>query len=260
MLHDARLKTLFSQIVPGVPLPAEPDDAESQVQPASIDLTMGNIYLPGVDRDELGGWATPRGEHSLLQGQTAVITTRETVKIPREFAAIGFPPTRLSNNGILMTNPGHVDPGYQGKLSFTVINMGRAPYELRKGDRVVTLVVFELTGVPDRDYAMRNPALVGHSEVTAERLERLAPDMLNVDERINIAVSSEEHKTRRFSIWVPLALAAVVAVGTIFGPLVNERLSGVGQLENRIELLEREEDVDDLERRLDELERAVGNR
>src|SRR5688572_5276125 len=138
MLRDADLKSLYTSVV-GRPLPDDPDAPDSPVQPASIDLVIGNIYVPDTRADDLGGVATPRDDYCLGAGETAVVTTQEQLTMPTDVGAIGFPPSSVSENGILTTNPGHIDPGYRGVLSLTVINMGRRSYDLKRGARILTL-------------------------------------------------------------------------------------------------------------------------
>jgi deoxycytidine triphosphate deaminase len=108
-------------IVVGVYPQADWYSKDSPVQPSSIDLHIGSIYLPGVDSNAPGGVPRPKTEHILKPGRTAVVLTREEFKLPGHIAGIGFPPSHISFQGILMTNPGHVDPGYSGPMRFTVI-------------------------------------------------------------------------------------------------------------------------------------------
>lgn len=215
MLNDAELKRLFETLLPGEPKPG--DGKGSAVQPASIDLSIGQIYIPDVEPEKLGGVEKPLTEtFSLKAGHTAVVTTREKLHVPPTHGAIGFPPTTISNNAILMTNPGHVDPGYEGYLTFTVINMGREPFPLTPGDRIVTMLFFRLEpGRPDRDYAERleDAGVTPGPAVTEERMSRLAPDMLDIEERVRQKTESAEAETRRLSIKVPLVLAIVVGAG-----------------------------------------------
>src|SRR5580658_9219122 len=108
-------------------------DKDSPVQPSSIDLHIGSILLPGTKLGMDGSEERPLSTRSLGPGETAIITTLETLNLPSNVAAIGFPPSSVSKQGLLMTNPGHVDPGYVGPMHFTVINMGREEFSLRKG-------------------------------------------------------------------------------------------------------------------------------
>jgi dCTP deaminase len=142
-------------------------DDTSVVQPASVDLHVGKIYRPGGQGDSLGN---PVGLDSwiLESGQTAVIRTRESVQLSREHAGIGFPPSRVSVNGILMANPGHLDPGYRGPLHLTVINMARDPYQFRAGDLIVTLLIFKIAK-PVADFTDRYHGLSFRADIRSAK-------------------------------------------------------------------------------------------
>ena len=110
---------------------------DSAIQASSLDLHIGQIYLP----EEEG---KPKYKYCLKPGQTVVIRTREVLDFPNDIAAIGFPPSTMSGKGILTTNPGHIDPGYRGVFHITLINMGKNTYPLEKDKTIVTLLLFEL--------------------------------------------------------------------------------------------------------------------
>ena len=159
-----------------------------------------------------------------------------------------------------MTNPGHVDPGFKGRLTFTVINMGRQPFELRPGARIVTILFFRLDRRPDKDYEERRTSsgpTPMPEPVTRGRMDRLAPDMLDVDRRVKAITDDAESKTRRLAIWVPLALALVVGAGTIIAPIVSNLLSQNADLQRRVSVLEDRKNQEEIQKRLDQLEQQV---
>ena len=261
----------------------------STVQPSSVDLHVGAVYAPPEDREPLGAAPVPLGEYTLHPGQTAVVTTLEVMNLPSDIAAFGFPPTALSGRAILMTNPGHVDPGYQGHLSFTLINMGREPFTVSAGrggvgpTPVVTLLFVKLSEPVEQDYHQRRnpgtetaqtPRTIGanvSSGPSSEDLHRLGRDFLDVTERAreaaervidredikirheDIKIRHEDIKIRRRQIWVPL-LAAFVAAGLGFGGSVLKSHNDIKDLEARITRVSAELQIDD---RLDSLEDIV---
>lgn len=84
-----------ARYVEGVALPVDPADRyskDSPVQASSIDLHIGNVYLPGEKPTNLGGAQNPKHDHSLRTGETAVVTTMETLHLPNNIAGFGFPP------------------------------------------------------------------------------------------------------------------------------------------------------------------------
>lgn len=126
----------------------------SAVQPASIDLHVGEIYVPGSTPEQQGGVKHPMTKHAIGPGETAVIRTKEALKIPGDIAAFGFPPDSVSSMGILMTNPGHIDPGFEGKLKFTLINMSKKSFPV-SADEVIATLLFIKIEQATKDYQQR---------------------------------------------------------------------------------------------------------
>lgn len=153
---------------------------ESPVQPCSVDLHVGEVFVPAAEPGAQGSEGQGIDQLDLEPGHTAVIATLEELKLPSTIGALGSPPTRVSfNHGLLMVNPGHIDPGFAGKLRLIVINMGRKPVRLKRNQPIVTLVFFELSAQPRRTYLARTQGPVVRQTV----LDQLSPDFLNVEER-----------------------------------------------------------------------------
>src|SRR5437016_2765094 len=115
LLRDDEIQALItdthSPLLKNFTPPQDWHAADSLVQPSSLDLHVGDIIVPGVARCQPGSVQKPRASYVLATGETVVVVTRETITMPSKVAAFGFPPTRISNRAVLMTNPGHIDPG-----------------------------------------------------------------------------------------------------------------------------------------------------
>ena len=149
LLNDEQIVALLEadpSLLTNYEKPSDRYSKKSLVQPASLDLSMGEIYIPPEDNqlikpdEELD----PHSELTLKPGQTAIVTTLEAIRLPSHIAAFGFPPTTVSAKAILMTNPGHMDPGFSGHLAFTLINMGREDYPLVEGRKLVSLLLVRM--------------------------------------------------------------------------------------------------------------------
>jgi deoxycytidine triphosphate deaminase len=223
---------------------AERYDSDAPVQPCSIDLSVGNIYVPGAESGELGSEGMPRDGLVLDPGKTAVIETQEQCHLPDKIGAIGFPPNSVSSKGILMTNPGHVDPGYDGSMSFTVINMGQEPFTLLRGRKIVTLLFFELGKASERDLSKREHPRDG----IEAQLAVLSHDFLDITARVKKAVTSEERKTQRLAIIAPIVIGLLTLIGAalVFHGEIRDlkaqadALGDVQRLERRVQTLEHE--------------------
>jgi dCTP deaminase len=214
ILSDEKLRArIEGQKDPLVQPPPPPEftdwfSKDSPVQPSSLDFHIGEIYVPGRPPDQAGKPASVADRYVLSSGQTVVIQTLEKISLPPELAGFGFPPSRISSQGILLTNPGHIDPGYEGHLHLTAINMARESFEFRKGDVIATVVIAELGATPKADFRARYGTL-SPSHVTQDQLDRLAPDFANVEERAQ-QIAEKAVKTADISIKRAQNRAAVI--------------------------------------------------
>ena len=233
---------------------------DSPVQPSSLDLHIGNIYVPGHPPDQAGNPTFFADRYVLGCGQTVVIRTLEKISLPSELAGFGFPPSRISSQGILLTNPGHIDPGYEGHLHLTAINMAKEPFEFRRGDVIATVVIAELGTAPKADFRARYGDF-SPSHVSQDQLNRLSPDFANVEERAQ-QIAEDAVKTADISIKRAQNRAAaigvvVTALLTIFTLYWNSQ-SKVDLLnQNEATMEKRFDDKLSNDKRITELEQQV---
>lgn len=225
LLTDAELRDhlLKGELVHNVQL--------ANVKGCTVDLTVGAIVVPGSKIGTLGSTTKPRTEWTLKQGATAVVRTAETFCLDGSHSAVVFPASSVSLKGLLMTNPGHVDPNYSGHLHLTVINMGREPFPLKIGDRLLRTMVFEL----HRSTAM---TVSGSDPLGEELLERLSPDFLDVNERVDAAakkaIDAADRRTALRQAVMPVTVAIVTAaltVGTSYFSLKDKFDERIARLE-----------------------------
>jgi dCTP deaminase len=209
LLKDDQLKDLYTgakPVITGITVPKSWTEAASPVQPSSIDLHIGKVSLPAERTSQKPDDVTD-GRYRLQPGQTAIVTTHEDLHMPPNLAAIGFPPSHISVQGLLMTNPGHVDPGYDGKMHLTVINMGRDSIELRIDDTIVTVLFFELDGSVTADYRVRNPKAPPSPDVN-----RLSRDFVNVENRAKKIAKDAVLRAGLYGVLVAAALTIATQI------------------------------------------------
>jgi deoxycytidine triphosphate deaminase len=189
---------------------------KSSIQACSVDLHIGRIQIPSeTGQEHVREFSRSGDDHFLETGQTAVLTTIETLNMPANIAGFGFPPSKVSIKGLLMTNPGHVDPGYNGPMHFTVINMGRTAYSLRIDDPICTILFFELDSCVEADWHQRRGAATNTSSSTPrsnglddQDVNRLAKDFVDVEKRAKIIAKDAVRKAQ----WTAGVLAALVSI------------------------------------------------
>ena len=123
---------------------------EECIEACSYDLRIGTIIQGGrVTRDTDG--AVDRG-FEVLPGEIVTIITLEEIRLPARVAGIAFAMNRWSSQGLLVLNPGHIDPGFAGPLSVKALNLRKTPITLRFHNPIFTILFFELAGDTDLPY------------------------------------------------------------------------------------------------------------
>ncbi|WP_185640958.1 MULTISPECIES: dCTP deaminase domain-containing protein [unclassified Burkholderia] len=207
----------------------DPKRIDDYIKRGSIDLTIGNIFVPEKKPHEAGGVKRPRQALSLNQGETALIVTAESLTLSDGRIGMASLPASLSTRGALATNPGMVDPGWNGELHVTIINMSNEPLLLKKGDRVLRVIVFDVGYRISGAYSGAKTDMRGV-------LETLSTDFMNFSGRIKAEVARQDVRGRWFQAAVPI----IVAIG---GALVAY-LSVVKSTNDKIEQLASQ--IDDL--------------
>jgi deoxycytidine triphosphate deaminase len=115
-----------------------PFDPEA-VNPASYDISLGDeVIIYRSDRDNSRHeWNLSNGGSLMLHpNERAIVVTRETIKTPNDVAITVRLKSSLARQMIVSPMGLFIDPGYSGKITFCLINMGYEPYELRFARRV----------------------------------------------------------------------------------------------------------------------------
>jgi len=143
-------------------------DVDQQVQPASVDLRLGERFLEfqrtnipcihPTEADEVGEYVTETtvtaGDEFILHpGDFVLGTTTERVEIPDDLVAHVEGRSSLGRLAIVVhATAGLCDPGYHGQITLELSNLGTAPVALSPGMRVSQLTFTELTSPADRPY------------------------------------------------------------------------------------------------------------
>ncbi len=79
----------------------------------------------------------------LAPGARALVPTGLVIELPRGYEAQVRPRSGLAlNSGIAVLNsPGTIDSDYRGEVGVVLANLGHAPFEIRRGERIAQLVV-----------------------------------------------------------------------------------------------------------------------
>jgi dUTP pyrophosphatase len=85
----------------------------------------------------------PQHPLRLAPGARALVPTGLIIELPQGYEAQVRPRSGLAlNYGIAVLNsPGTIDSDYRGEIGVVLANLGHAPFEIRRGERIAQLVV-----------------------------------------------------------------------------------------------------------------------
>lgn len=110
---------------------------------ASYDLQLGEEVLVTPDREPK---RLEKGQAlNIDSGQFAVLTTEEVLEIPGNLLGLITIRFRYKSKGLVNISGFHVDPGFHGKLVFSVYNAGPTTVTLRRGERVFSIFLAEIS-------------------------------------------------------------------------------------------------------------------
>ena len=105
------------------------------------------LPLPAYQSDEAAGMdllaAVDEGEPLVLApGERELVPTGLVLELPRGMEAQIRPRSGLAlRHGITVLNsPGTIDSDYRGEVKVLLINLGDAPWEIQRGERIAQLV------------------------------------------------------------------------------------------------------------------------
>ncbi|AOW80656.1 MAG: dCTP deaminase [Halobacteriota archaeon] len=144
------------------------DDPALQIQPASVDVRLGEEFLefqrtniPSIHpqrenqvSDYVSETNVAEGEEFILHpGDFVLATTKERVEIPSDLVAQVEGRSSLGRLAVIThATAGFVDPGFRGRITLELSNLGTAPVALSPGMRIAQLVFTELTSPAREPY------------------------------------------------------------------------------------------------------------
>ena len=143
-------------------------------------------------------------------GQFAFLLSLQSVKIPDD--VMGFISLRsgLKFRGLINVSGFHVDPGFEGKLIYSVFNAGPSSFSIGLGDPLFKLWLADLDGDVSSDYVLSK-------EPQAESPNSLVSDVaksVSSVQQMDARVKSLETK---YNISIGVLVAIPVLVGLFFG-------------------------------------------
>jgi len=134
-----------------------------------------DIPLPSYETEGSSGMdlrAAVQERVTLNPGEIRLIPTGIAVAVPPGYEAQIRPRSGLAlKHGIGMVNsPGTIDSDYRGEIGLVMINWGKEPFTISRGDRIAQMLITrvyraEIREVDDLDCTSRGEGGFGHSGI-----------------------------------------------------------------------------------------------
>lgn len=166
----------------------------------SYDLRLGDeAYLSS---EKLLTKLTGRQDSIVIQpGEFALLMTHEKVNIPLDHVAFISLRFRYALKGLVNISGFHVDPGYSGKIVFSVYNAGPNPVVMRYLDKVFMIVFACL----DEKVEPRPP-----SEFSD--IERLRADWISAVKGPSVSLTKLNKRVERLTQIVNVLISVMISV------------------------------------------------
>ena len=166
----------------------DPLKDEQQIQPSSVDMRLGDEfkvfkvirkpYIDPKDEEDIAEYmessTVPEGEAFIIHpNEFALATTQEYVKVPDDLVARVEGRSSMGRLGVTMhVTAGYVDPGFEGRITLEISNIGAMPVALYPGQRVCQLVFETMTTPAELPY--------GHPKRNSKYMKQLKPESRRV--------------------------------------------------------------------------------
>lgn len=151
-------------------------------------------------------------------GQFAFLVTKENVSVPNDALAFLSMKARTKFSGLINISGFHVDPGYRGKLLFSVLNVGPKPLHMQAGQPLFLIWYANLDGATKnirqrQGFSEIEPELINHISGEILSLQSLSDRQSELDKELirqKTKVDFFFHVTRVVAITVGLGIAGTI--------------------------------------------------
>lgn len=124
---------------------------KANLEACSYDLRIGTIFKNGQIINE--NHPDANRQFDIQPGEIINLFTWEEIKLSSKIMATVFARNAESSfKSLLVLNPGHIDPGFQGLITIKAINLGKDPLSIQRGQKILTIIFEEMPNVTTSPY------------------------------------------------------------------------------------------------------------
>lgn len=190
------------------------DAIKENLRACSYDLRIGTIFKDGQVIN--GNHPDANLQIIIKPGEIISMLTLEEVKLPNNVMASVFPINAQSSRGLLVLNPGHIDPGFQGAISVKVLNLRKVDLALSRKAPIFTIIFEELpksTASPYSTNVTREQREREHNEKDVELAPRNIAELISLGNAIYPTRQEvREIVLQHWTTWLTLILTFIAAL------------------------------------------------
>ncbi|MBY4678089.1 dCTP deaminase domain-containing protein [Marinobacterium arenosum] len=153
-------------------------------------------------------------------GQFGFLLTKESVLMPDDAMAFISMKSKLKFRGLINVSGFHVDPGFQGRLIFSVFNAGPKPLHIKSGDDLFLMWFADLDRVTERKKNSEplesiNSDLINGISGEIQSAHSLSERIAEIDKDINDKVEKLDKKVFKYSVLIGSLAGFLFSAGMI---------------------------------------------
>ena len=181
-----------------------PFDSKS-IKCAAYELSMGSECFLTSDEDNTKDRLENHDQIAIPPGQFGLLMTEEEVRVPLHAIAFISIKASVKFRGLVNVSGFHVDPGFSGRLKFSVYNAGAQPVVIQRNQRVFLIWFADLDRLTNDGYAGKHK---DQNQISSEDVMRIQGKIASP---AHLALRLDELEVR-FKTWCGTILALVVAM------------------------------------------------
>ncbi len=175
---------------------------EKQADGASYDLSLGEeVYISGEEYPKRLSKSNPFV--SIPRGQFALLMTNEYVTVPKDHLGLISIKFGKKAQGLINVSGFHVDPGFEGKILFSVFNAGPSDVVLEYKEPTFMIFFYKLRDKVEKPYKGERQYQEHLPTGLVTSVKGVSASLSDVDKRVR-----DLEVTNRIFIGLLVALAA----------------------------------------------------
>ncbi|MDF1811536.1 MAG: hypothetical protein P1V20_04965 [Verrucomicrobiales bacterium] len=179
-----------------------------RVKHGSYELSLGEtVYLTSAEKGTTKA-IEKREQIGIPPGQFGILITEEEVRIPPDVIAFISIKARKKFRGLVNVSGFHVDPGFTGKLKFSVFNAGAQTMILERGEPLFLIWFASFDQAVEDPYngSHKNQIRIDGEDAMKIQGKLASPAIL--DERLQLLEV-------QFKIWSKVIITILIGIGVL---------------------------------------------